>query len=731
MATDSTIFADATLGNPSGTYMGLLQSAIAVYGEKERLLRFADSCAGADTMLSHIATDQDLLHIYYNADVTGYLDLFDSLRGSAYLDTAIAAVPTLTTPRALGATLLRDMGTGSGIDEAVVEAVGTTYEVTTTGYSFGLAQHDIYGSSRLGVKNYWPGQIGASWGFGHWAVPDTIRLWARKPWYSLEYQDAIVDTARDLYGKMHVQPYVTQHTTGQKQYELTDHLSNVLATISDARNVADTTTPHAISSYVPVVQSAYDYYPFGMYMPSRHTEDTNTHCAYISTDAVVTVGDSTWEQWDAGDPWPMALGLANISTSASGGILLSTFNAADGLKYRMQTSPDTLVEVDLKVAGATADYTITVIDSATGATLATDNAATAVARVIPLPITSTGVGTIFVIITPVLSGGGTLVVDGHWVVNYHSEVQPVVTQVCSGEKYPYGYNGQMKDNEWCGVGNHYDFGARLQDSRTGRWLSLDPLSAKYSNLSPYNFVGNSPIAFKDYDGKDYGITVNHDNHTIVVTANYYTTSQIAYKQANNGADDLNSFKANVSVDGVNYTVTFEAKVIPPTEANNTAFDPSMVAHLNANNDAQGNSYNGTRSNPKDADGIVGGSTRGNDITMREMDNTKPGEMQNTKNGGDDPKMVAHEMLHTMGADDHPGGRMEYVGGGQDMRDIATMDVYQVLDYAIKNDGKVTEGSRTNASPQKVTITQTGKGNIKEAKKVQVTSVEKKATTPTK
>ena len=28
----------------------------------------------------------------------------------------------------------------------------------------------------------------------------------------------------------------------------------------------------------PVVASAYDYYPFGMYMPGRYTEDTNVYC---------------------------------------------------------------------------------------------------------------------------------------------------------------------------------------------------------------------------------------------------------------------------------------------------------------------------------------------------------------------------------------------------------------------------------------------------------------------
>ncbi len=34
-----------------------------------------------------------------------------------------------------------------------------------------------------------------------------------------------------------------------------------------------------------------------------------------------------------------------------------------------------------------------------------------------------------------------------------------------------------------------------------RWLSLDPLAAKYPSMSPYNFVANSPILFIDPDGR--------------------------------------------------------------------------------------------------------------------------------------------------------------------------------------------------------------------------------------
>ena len=76
-------------------------------------------------------------------------------------------------------------------------------------------------------------------------------------------------------------------------------------------------------------------------------------------------------------------------------------------------------------------------------------------------------------------------------------------------KYRFSFNGKEKDDEMKGsAGNSYDFGARIYDSRLGRWLSIDPLTAKYPNLSPYNFANDNPVLFVDYDGEDFGIKID-------------------------------------------------------------------------------------------------------------------------------------------------------------------------------------------------------------------------------
>ncbi len=67
--------------------------------------------------------------------------------------------------------------------------------------------------------------------------------------------------------------------------------------------------------------------------------------------------------------------------------------------------------------------------------------------------------------------------------------------------YLYGMNGQEKDDEIKGDGNSYDFGARMYDSRLGKWMSTDPMKELYPSNSPYHFGYNNPIYYKDNDGR--------------------------------------------------------------------------------------------------------------------------------------------------------------------------------------------------------------------------------------
>jgi RHS repeat-associated protein len=73
----------------------------------------------------------------------------------------------------------------------------------------------------------------------------------------------------------------------------------------------------------------------------------------------------------------------------------------------------------------------------------------------------------------------------------------------SSGDYRFGFNGMEKDGEeWTGSsGNQLDFGARIYDSRLGRFLSLDPLSKKFPSEGNYSFAGNDPISNIDEEGE--------------------------------------------------------------------------------------------------------------------------------------------------------------------------------------------------------------------------------------
>ncbi|MGQ3013764.1 MAG: RHS repeat domain-containing protein [Flavobacteriales bacterium] len=85
------------------------------------------------------------------------------------------------------------------------------------------------------------------------------------------------------------------------------------------------------------------------------------------------------------------------------------------------------------------------------------------------------------------------------------------SQKCHKREYFYGFNGKEKIDEVYGIeGTAYDFGARLYDSRLGRWIAVDSWAGKYPDLRPYVFVANLPIVFIDPDGEKIVVGVVSD-----------------------------------------------------------------------------------------------------------------------------------------------------------------------------------------------------------------------------
>jgi len=129
------------------------------------------------------------------------------------------------------------------------------------------------------------------------------------------------------------------------------------------------------------------------------------------------------------------------------------------------------------------------------------------------------------------------------------------------EKGRYGFNGMEIDNEIKnGDGNSYDFGARMLDPRLGRWLTLDPLSGKYPDASPYLAMNNNPIVYIDPNGKNGIASIVGDK--VVVTQNYYfygsgIDNAKASEIAKGIEDAWNSANGKVTIDGKEYAVEFK------------------------------------------------------------------------------------------------------------------------------------------------------------------------------
>ena len=99
----------------------------------------------------------------------------------------------------------------------------------------------------------------------------------------------------------------------------------------------------------------------------------------------------------------------------------------------------------------------------------------------------------------------TLIVS-NWNLTYKKQRQSTQSNVDANTfvyqpYYRYGFNGMERDDEVKGVGNSYDFGARIYDPRVARWSSMDPIGRLFAGQTFYGYSQNNPLFHKDIDGK--------------------------------------------------------------------------------------------------------------------------------------------------------------------------------------------------------------------------------------
>ncbi len=136
----------------------------------------------------------------------------------------------------------------------------------------------------------------------------------------------------------------------------------------------------------------------------------------------------------------------------------------------------------------------------------------------------------------------------------------------SSEAYSWGFNGKEKDDEISGSGNNLDFGARIYDSRLGRWMSVDPLFFESPNITSYAAMNNNPIFFIDSDGRKVVIP-NPAQHAAILkmindkTGNLFIITAEGELQRKSGPVDASSLyyvnRLTKAINDPNNTISLE------------------------------------------------------------------------------------------------------------------------------------------------------------------------------
>ncbi|MGQ3012587.1 MAG: RHS repeat-associated core domain-containing protein [Flavobacteriales bacterium] len=291
---------------------------------------------------------------------------------------------------------------------------------------------------------------------------------------------------------------------GKRRYELSNHLGNVHVVFTDRKQLICNSTPVA-QYYEAEILNTYDYYPFGMLMQERKQEkidsiiveetDTLNFTDFENPVVSSSGGIYTYDGWTHWSPSSLAVvasggsqKLQVTSTSSAHGTH-QYFNVVPGQTYTLKLDLDvgTAGQVNIIVWEQDPLGPLTII----GAPL--------------LAMSSNGTHTVsftptksIVLIQIRQNPSGTRVfyLDN---ISFTTKHDIKVGRVAGS--YRYGFNGKEKIDEQYGEGNAYDFGARMYDPRTGRFLSIDPLASLAPGLSPYTAMANNPILMFDADGQ--------------------------------------------------------------------------------------------------------------------------------------------------------------------------------------------------------------------------------------
>ncbi len=243
------------------------------YANRSLLCSILASWTGGNTWLSMNTDWMHRLPIKVKADpITAISDFLTNTSDYASLDHAIAATYKL---KALNYAQWV-------VNDPVMGGLTTlsSYDIGLGKDTLSLAQHHIYGSSKLGMQNYPAPYSKRSTYSVDAGTPDTS-LRKITPWYSYDYADLIKPGYTEPWGHGYTDStsdtITTRRFLAYRWYNMTDHQGNILAVVQDRKSGVTAGKSPAYDHWNANLADITDYYPFGMKMPGRLLLDSNSY----------------------------------------------------------------------------------------------------------------------------------------------------------------------------------------------------------------------------------------------------------------------------------------------------------------------------------------------------------------------------------------------------------------------------------------------------------------------
>jgi RHS repeat-associated protein len=327
---------------------------------------------------------------------------------------------------------------------------------------------------------------------------------------------------------------------GNRYYELSNHLGNVLTVINDKITPLDYNTDGSVDSYQVGVRRSTDYSPFGVELDGRSMAPS------LCADSV-EVNDSSkvfiiYNEFTSGvEGWSLSGGTASAYGDSLFLVHSPTLTSYSGPASSFNTHGVRLYyEMDLDYGNCAGNVDSMKMNLKIKGTETT--------RV----VSSSGLYTgSFVTNCPTTCGSNylTLRLVGNteckaymksFKVYYYDDTTYMVcnsngSTLASTGDYRYGFQGQEKDDEIKGEGNSVNYKYRMHDPRIGRFFAVDPLTKYYPWNSPYAFSENKVIAWGELEGLEsyYAPSGKFIGHIGTSNEQRVVTSALAEKRVRN------------------------------------------------------------------------------------------------------------------------------------------------------------------------------------------------------